>query len=487
MLFNSWAFAAFLAVTFVLYYSPPVRRFQVPFLVTASFLFYGHGQPALLLLLAWSIAVNAATSTLVARTSGSARLGWASFGVAINLAVLATFKYGSLFAELFFDAATRGDSRLASLLFALPLPVGISFYTFEGISLLVDVLRSRRDDRITSSAIVNSQSSVHVARTALFISFFPHLAAGPILKARHFFPQVGPKDFQAIRWEPAFRALVTGFFLKMFVADNLNAQTIALTYPYYRSLSLSTAATLVFGYSIQIFADFAGYSLIAIGLAELFGYRLPENFRLPYISRSLAEFWRRWHISLSTWLRDYLYISLGGNRRGPVRTYFNLFAVMVLGGFWHGAAWSYAIWGAYHGAGLVLERLLRSRRETPAESQEGVLRTVARTIAVFLFVTIGWLLFKFPEFQHLREFIGCAVSNRSLPLAKNVAVPVLLFSSPVIVYHALGIPYVRRLRARVASQWPRASRFVLASAYGSMLAMSVLNYGTASAFIYFQF
>ena len=233
----------------------------------------------------------------------------------------------------------------------------------------------------------------------------------------------------------------------MTIADNLKDYTFWIAFPYYQSLSTLTGLVLLFGYSIQIFADFAGYSLIAIGTAAAFGYNLPQNFNFPYISRSLAEFWSRWHISLSSWLKDYLYIPLGGNRKGKLRTYLNLAIVMILGGLWHGAAWSYAIWGAYHGLGLALERLVNDRTKVNRSGtlwQELVLDNI-KMLFVFCFVSFGWLLFKLPKFEEVLGFITAMINNTHLP--NNIygaIVPILLFSTPVFIYHLIHHPIIEK-------------------------------------------
>ncbi|MFN9911764.1 MAG: MBOAT family O-acyltransferase, partial [Pirellulaceae bacterium] len=219
------------------------------------------------------------------------------------------------------------------------------FYTFHGISLLVDVFRGRNLETFERDKSLYR----HLADTLLYLVFFPQLIAGPIIKAKEFYPQVTLKSIRQVDYQGSVRLLILGLFLKTVVADNLSEQTFWIAYPYFLGKSSADLLLLLYGYSAQIFADFAGYSLIAIGLARLLGYQLPDNFHFPYLASSIGEFWRRWHISLSSWLCDYLYIPLGGNQKGAVRTYFNLIIVMFLGGLWHGAAWSFAIWGLWHG------------------------------------------------------------------------------------------------------------------------------------------
>src|ERR1700736_844085 len=313
MLFNSVIFTFLVAVTFALYYLPFVSRWQIYVLIVSSFIFYSYEQPVLLLLLLASIAINVITSYLVAVDKPQRQRLWAVIGVALNVGVLLFFKYGPLFANSFFGGAATSIGRF---LITIPLPIGISFFTFQGISLVVEVFRDQqhRDDSVPR--VVPRNFMDHLANTALFKSFFPYLVAGPIVKAHEFYPQIEAKEFRNIRWEAAFRALTVGYFLKMVVADNMKDATFWIEFPFFMNDSTLTLTALIFGYSMQIFSDFAGYSLIAIGLGHLFGYALPTNFNFPYISRSFSEFWTRWHISLSSWLREYLYYPLGGNRRG---------------------------------------------------------------------------------------------------------------------------------------------------------------------------
>lgn len=489
MLFNSVPFVIFFLVVFTLYYLPAARRIQVPMLVCASFVFYCGAAPLLLLLLLLSIAINAVTSFQVNKAERAAQIGWAAGGVAANLAILGFFKYGALLSRLLTQTLGAAHVSVGASLLSLPLPVGISFYTFEGVSLLVDVLRQRASGA-ASATFVDRQAGRHVLKTSLFIAFFPHLIAGPILKARQFYPQIGVKFFGDIDWTRVFRCLVTGYFLKMVVADNLKDYTFWIAFPYFQKETAATNLALLFGYSMQIFADFAGYSLIALGLAAAFGYTLPDNFLFPYLSRSLSEFWRRWHISLSTWLRDYLYFPLGGNRKGRLRTYVNLLLVMTLGGLWHGAAWSYAVWGLFHGAGLAAERLVRDRIGVRSAVEDDLsarwgLRDFVKLTVTFAFVTGGWLLFKLPDFDQTRAFVAALAQNARGGPDLRLFLPVAVFSLPVIVYHAMNLPSCQAQRAAWAA-CPRY-RWCRDAAFGLMLTALLFNSGTSSEFIYFQF
>ncbi len=471
MLFNSWPFFALVVVTFALYYARPLRRLQAPILIAASFVFYAANDAWLLLLLIGSIAINVMASHLVMHGRPERRLFHATAGVALNLAVLAAFKYGPLIGRSFFPEA----SSIGQFLIGLPLPIGISFFTFQGITLLVDCLREKTHR--ADFPIADLPLRERAWKTTLYIGFFPQLVAGPIVKAHDFLPQIRRKTLDDIDWSTVYRSLVVGYFLKIVVADNLKDQTFWIAWPHFSHFSTHDLLILLFAYSMQIFADFAGYSLIAIGVAALFGYRLPQNFDFPYLSRSIAEFWRRWHISLSSFLKEYLYFPLGGNRKGRLRTYLNLMTVMLLGGLWHGAAWSYMVWGGCHGLALVGERMLRPHVRLPAHWLVDVLRM----LLVLGFVTFAWLLFKLPDFGQVIAFLRCLADNTALPDQPGLALAALLYSAPVVVYHLCHLYGCRR---RASLPLPAMSYPL---AYATMLFLIVSNPGQAGAFVYFQF
>jgi alginate O-acetyltransferase complex protein AlgI len=369
--------------------------------------------------------VNILTSYYVVYGNVKRKKALALTGVVVNLCALAFFKYSPLISKTFLDPS---DS-IGNFLLHIPLPIGISFFTFEGISLLMDVWKEKYVD---NKQIVPKSLAKHAQHTLFFISFFPHLIAGPILKAHEFFPQIKEKYFRDIQWEAAFKNLVTGYFLKMVIADNLKDFTHLMAEPYY--FSSITLFILVLGYSFQIFADFAGYSLIAIGLAKLFVYNFNINFNFPYISTSFKEFWKRWHISLSTFLMEYLYFSLGGNRKGKVRTYFNLLLTMTLGGLWHGAAWTYALWGFTHGAALAIERYINDNTTLKLNR----LGTIIKSIFVFLFVSAAWILFRLTP-DGVKLFVYYAWENLTKSLSVldiHLITFTLMYSLPVILYHA---------------------------------------------------
>src|SRR3954454_20175167 len=420
MTFTSWQFGVFAAIVFAAYYLPALRAFQVQLLVFASLFFYGYGQPELLALLAVAVFGTYLFLVLALRN----RQIWLPAGIAFNLALLAFFKYKLLF----IDPASPSLVDFAPLdfLLKLPLPIGISFFVFHNISLLVDLTRQK-------SAVPDLKS------VFLYIIFFPQLVSGPITRAEMFMPQIKPKYFADVPLVEAAKWILTGFFFKLYVANNLNEMTSYMSFPLYETLQTQDRWMLVFLYSYQIYADFFGYSSIAIGLALLFGYRLPLNFNLPYISHSFAEFWTRWHISLSTWLRTYLYIPLGGNRGGVSRTYLNLMIVMGLGGLWHGAALSYLAWGLLHGTLLVVERPFLFVLDSL--SRNGVFCgavTALRILVVFTCVSIAWVFFKLPHFDHAVGFFTGMFADHTaanpIRIYRSVA---LIYALPVILQHLI--------------------------------------------------
>ncbi|MET4493458.1 MBOAT family O-acyltransferase [Bradyrhizobium sp. LA7.1] len=452
MTFTSWQFGIFVGIVFGLYYVPYLQRFQVQFLVFASVACYGCGQLYLLPLLL--IAVLGTYFCLVLAFEN--RTTWVAAGIVFNLVLLSFFKYKFLF----IDAATAhpiGFSPLDFLL-RLPLPIGISFFVFHNISLLVDLTREKRPPPLRDAF--------------LYIIFFPQLVSGPITRAGQFMPQIAPKRLSDVDFVEAAKWVLAGFFFKLYVANNLNEMTSYMDYPLYETVSTPDRWLLVFLYSYQIYADFFGYSAIALGLALLFGYRLPVNFNLPYISTSFSEFWTRWHISLSTWLRTYLYIPLGGNRKGPVRTCLNLMIVMTLGGLWHGASLSYALWGLLHGLLLVIERPFLK-----VLGEAGPIVRVVRMGVVFFCVTMLWIFFKLPNFDHALGYIsGMFIPTENPNPAKLYRNLALLYALPVLIQH-LGIGTL------VGGPLRRWEPYL----YGALAALACLEAGPDAAFIYFQF
>lgn len=466
MNYTNGTFFLFFIAVFTVYYLARNKSTQISILIGASLFFYAYESPRLLLIFlsSWFITSATAFAVLSPARHNSKKI-YAICGVVANLALLGFFKYKFLFLGQS-PLNLPNQSGLGAWLLLAPLPIGISFYTFHGISLLLDTFRK-------NTAVGEKQSrSQFFMNTLLYLAFFPQLVAGPIIKAREFYPQVKAKRIREIDFNSVFKTLVTGYFLKIVIADNLSEQTFWIAYPYFQWRSSTDLIVLLCGYSFQIFADFAGYSLIAIGLAQLLGYKLPDNFNFPYFSSSLAEFWRKWHISLSSFLRDYLYLPLGGNRKGEFRTYLNLLVVMFLGGLWHGAAWSFAIWGLWHGIGLVLERPWSKSRILLSQHP---LAVAIRVITVFSFVTLGWLLFKLQDFSEAYLYLTKIIHNENHETSKGPLLLIALYGFPVFAYHVLNL-----IRARLT---PPIKQLV----YGVMLFFILTNPGPTKSFIYFQF
>jgi alginate O-acetyltransferase complex protein AlgI len=453
MAFTSWPFAALTIVTLALYYLPPLRRFQIQTLLVASVYFYAYEEWRFLPLLL-------GTLFFTFYCVGNGRQLQA-IGIIANLMVLAVFKYKFLFVGV----QDELPSNVVGMLLALPLPIGISFFVFHNISMLVDFVQRKLP-------------RPKFAEAGVYIIFFPQLISGPINKARDFFPQISPKRIGDVSFVSASRWIIGGYFLKLFCANNLDQLTSWMSPALYPSVASGDRAMLLMLYSFQIFADFAGYSAIAIGIALLFGYRLPINFREPYTSASFSEFWTRWHISLSSWLRTYLYIPLGGNRLGTARTHFNLMAVMTLGGLWHGAGLSYLFWGMAHGACLVLERPFLGYEERLYSHAPRALAATyrgIRIILVFIVVSFLWIFFKLPNFTDAMSYAS-TLGGTEFRFRTNFYWYALVYSAPVVLLH-LFVWVSRRA----------VFQLIEPAFYAALLFLSIVEAGPDSAFIYFQF
>jgi D-alanyl-lipoteichoic acid acyltransferase DltB (MBOAT superfamily) len=467
MLFNSTLFLAFFSAVYALHLLLQRHtRLQNVWLLLASYLFYAAWDWRFLGLIALSTAVDYLAGLRMSATAdAAARRRWVVTSVGVNLGILATCKYLDFFAESLAGLAGLAGLELGTVTLHFVLPVGISFYTFQSMSYSIDVYR-RRTEACTSALDF-----------ALFVAFFPQLVAGPIERASRLLPQiVGPRRIDADAVQTGIFLIVWGLFKKVVVADNAGrlADLIFGNHTSFGSLDLTIG---VLAFSVQIYGDFSGYSDIARGLAKLLGFDLMVNFRLPWFARSPADFWRRWHISLSEWLRDYLYIPLGGSRWGSGRTLRNLALTMILGGLWHGAAWTFVLWGAYQGVLLVAQRLLEGGREP---SRRG-LAILGQTLLTFVLMQLGWLIFRAESLEQLAYFLqnlGFAPSSLSARFAWDL----LFVSWPLLAvqlwqHHSgqLLAPLRTPLGVRVA-----VHSFLLA-------AIVVLGVREATEFLYFQF
>jgi alginate O-acetyltransferase complex protein AlgI len=460
----------FLPLFLLCYYALPYR-FRSAWILLASYLFYGWWRMDFLALIAattlWTYGLGSLAARNVRRRRPRARAALIA-GVSLNLGTLGYFKYFNFGAESI-RALLSALGAAGFTPWEVILPIGISFYTFQATSYLIDVYRQ------------DTAPADNFLDLAAYIALFPQLIAGPILRYRDLAPQFKQRVHTFEKWSAGALRFMLGFSKKVLVADTVAALANAVFALPRPTLVDSWLGALA--YTVQIYFDFSGYSDMAIGLGLMMGFRFPENFNRPYLSKSITEFWRRWHISLSSWLRDYLYIPLGGNRRGTGRTYVNLLTVMILGGLWHGAAWTFAAWGAWHGLLLVGERLAgRGRRTLPPVL--GVLRTM-------LLIVIGWVVFRAPDFAgalHMYAgmvgLYGFGVSSelswqlRGSVLIVLAAAYLLMYAAPVLHRYSRSIP---RLRIGLALGANAAVIPVFVWSVTKLLA------GSYSPFLYFRF
>jgi alginate O-acetyltransferase complex protein AlgI len=463
MLFNTPQFVVFFLLVAGLHALLP-RRWRNAWLLAASLAFYSLWIPVYLLLFLAVVVVNYGFAVSIER--GTDRRTPLVASIVAMLGVLAYFKYRGFFLEVL--ATVTGAAAPATELF---LPLGISFYCFVLIALNVDIFRGR----------------LHLPRFSqylLFVMFFPHLIAGPILRGSEFLPQLELRGvYTADRIRRGLWLVAGGMVKKVVMGDFLLAPFVDAVFERPGVASAPVHLIAIYSLAFQIYCDFSGYSDIARGLACLLGYELPLNFAEPYLSRSPAEFWRRWHMTLSRWLRDYLYIPLGGNRAGPARTALNLLATMVLGGLWHGANWTFLLWGALHGVLLVVHRFLsRGREQEAARLGWGDLPAVVLT---FHAVCVLWVFFRSPDVGAATTVLGALGTT-----AWSTEWPVLQCGIVLLclAFHCLerGITENSgRLIAATRSSWPFAA--LEGVAFGLAVVLTVVCNGSGAAFLYFQF
>jgi len=387
MLFTTLSFLEFLLVVLLLFYFLP-RPYRRYLLLAASLFFYMAWRAKFVVLILGLITVDYFAALWISRREGAQRRVALLVSLAANVGMLGWFKYANFARETWFHLLHPGRTVIP---LDILLPLGISFHTFQSISYVVDVYRGEQE-------VVTSYVDY-----ALFVAFFPQLVAGPIVRAREFFHDLWNwKAPTGAEWQQGVAVMLTGFVKKLIFADQFSLVADRYFGNPAALPGMVPAWTGTIAFALQIFFDFSGYTDIAIGVALLFGFHFPENFRRPYLSASITEFWRRWHMTLSRWLRDYTYISLGGNRRGEFRTYLNLMLTMLIGGLWHGASWNFVIWGGYHGALLAIERAVWGRGE-----RTGLVR-IPLAIVTFLLVCIGWVFFR------AKTFAGAAFVVRQM-------------------------------------------------------------------------
>jgi alginate O-acetyltransferase complex protein AlgI len=384
MLFPTIEFAVFFAIVFPITWLLNFHNtWKKWFLVAASYYFYAYWHVGFTLLLFGSSVGNYAAALIIGRFKyRQHRLAVLWLAVAGNLALLGTFKYYNFFAASIDNAFNAFGLKVQIGFIELALPIAISFVTFHALSYIIDVYR-----RVL-------QPTTSLLDILFYISFFPHLIAGPIVRANKFLVQcVTPRDSMDIRLGQSVFLILGGLFKKVIIANYLSTNFVDAVFRNPASNSSLDLILAMYAYALQIYCDFSAYTDIAIGVANLLGYEFPENFNYPYRAISVQDFWRRWHISLSSWLRDYLYIPLGGNRYGTLATYRNIMITMALGGLWHGASWSFLIWGVLHGAALCTERVLGLTRQS-GHVDRGRLATALGWFFTFQFVSIAWIFFR---------------------------------------------------------------------------------------------
>jgi alginate O-acetyltransferase complex protein AlgI len=476
----------FSSVTFLFFFLPLTLLFcmltrkvswQNAVLLVASAIFYAWGEPRFVPVLAASILFSFICGKQLARNEGGLRKFWLTVGVVLNLLLLVVCKYANfIFDNYNLLAASAGFSEVR--ISPIPLALGISFFVFQAISYLVDIYRRQ------------ASPARNLASVALYLSMFPQLIAGPIVRYasidRHLRRRLQSPGRRGYGW----KLFVIGLAQKVLVADLVSTIADATWLPISLSVLDSGLAWVgLAAYTLQIYFDFAGYSNMAIGIGLMLGFGFPRNFRFPYLAISVADFWRRWHISLSTWFRDYLYIPLGGNRHGEWRTYRNLLIVFVLCGFWHGASWTFLIWGLHHGIFLVAERTLLRRAISAAP-------TWIRHVYVMLVVMTGWVWFRSESLdQAMRMFhalFGALRHSGDALQVMNAINPLSLTAMIAGTLFALDLP--RRLgvsirpRLRVTAGTPAfrvTSEFMLLSLF--VVTLSFVASGAYSPFLYFRF
>jgi alginate O-acetyltransferase complex protein AlgI len=460
MLFTQLEFPLFLLVVLLMAWASRSRVSRNAILLVASYYFYAYWDYRFCGLLLLSTLVDFFVARAMARAqSQPARRRLLIVSLVVNLGVLGFFKYFNFF----IDSAQpiMAAMGLSGQSLSIILPVGISFYTFQTLSYTIDVYRGK------------IRPSVSLLDFALYVAFFPQLVAGPIVRARELLPQLSVvPDFSRRRCYGGFQQLLRGAVKKVLIADRLG-EMVDVVFAGPELYSGLTVWIAVLAYTGQIYYDFSGYSDMAIGVAKMLGYRFPVNFRHPYLATSIAEFWRRWHMTLSRWLRDYLYISLGGNRVSRLMTYRNLMITMTLGGLWHGAAWTFVLWGAWHGAWLSIERFLNGITGRRMTASIGWLATM-------LIVIVGWVLFRSPNLHAALQCLG-----QMAALSSGIA------WYPPLVLGALGCLVAEHLawrtRLRRAMRLPWSAWYSPIATAIMMWALLIYAPQGFRPFVYFQF
>ncbi len=476
MLFTSAEFLVFLPLVFALYWLLAHRlKWQNLLVVVASYVFYGWWDWRFLLLIAFTSACSFAFGLLISRSLNEGKdrnARWFNaLNIVINIAILALFKYHNFFVESLISLFPRIGAE--KLLLNLILPVGISFYTFQALSYTIDVYRKK------------IEPTRDVVQFFAYVSFFPQLVAGPIERATQLLPQfVKERKFNDAMAVDGVRQMLWGFFKKIVVADNC-AVFVDNIWGNYTGQSGSTLLMAAFLFSIQIYCDFSGYSDIAIGCAKLFRIKLMRNFNVPYFSRDIAEFWRRWHISLTTWFRDYIYIPLGGSRVSKAKVVRNTLVIFLVSGLWHGANWTFVAWGAYH-AILFLPLIIlgKNRKYTNVVAEDRALPTIkelGQIVLTFILAMIGWILFRSETIGQAWDFLY-GMFNSTL-----FAKPSIPFKTVFFVVIMLVVEWIQRKKEHGFVMDGVKSGVLRYACYLAVLVVIFVFGVFNESFIYFQF
>jgi len=478
MLFNSFEYLLFLPIVFLLYWHVFNKsvRLQNFFVVIVSYIFYGWWNWHFLLLIAFTTLCSYFSGLAIMRDrqfgGGKSKLfAWAN--VVINLVILGIYKYYNFFVESFVEAFASLGVTLEMSTLRLVLPVGISFYTFQALSYTIDVYKQK------------IHPTKDIVAFVAFISFFPQLVAGPIERATNLLPQfLKPRRFDYVKAVDGMKQILWGLFKKMVIADNC-ADFVNSVWANYSSHSSGVLVLAAVLFAFQIYGDFSGYSDIAIGSARLFGINLMRNFNFPYFSRNVSEFWKRWHISLNTWFVDYIYIPLGGSRRGQLVKLRNTFAIFLLSGLWHGANWTFVLWGLYHSFLFVPLMVLGKAKGYSKQIAEGrllpTLREAFSILVTFFLVVIGWIIFRADNISQFFDYMNCMTCHVMLDDSTGMPKYTLAYILVLLMVEWLNRNKQYGLQFQLPSRWMRWSLYVLLSI------VILTQAGNQAEFIYFQF
>jgi alginate O-acetyltransferase complex protein AlgI len=473
VVFNSLTFVVFFALLLLLHRLPIGWTAKKVNLLLASYLFYAAWNPPFIVVLWISTAVDWIVARRLYQSTGVARRrAWLVISLAVNLGILAFFKYGEFLLQNWQALLASVGVDYVPPVWNIILPVGISFYTFQTMAYTLDVYLGR------------SKPLDSLLDFSLFVTFFPQLVAGPIVRPSQLVPQFAtPRQATRDQLLWGLGLMTLGLFMKVVIADSGLAQSADFVFGSDKAVGFADAWLGTLAFSGQIFCDFAGYSTIAIGSSLCLGFALPDNFRMPYAAIGFSDFWRRWHISLSTWLRDYLYIPLGGNRGSEVRTYVNLMLTMLLGGLWHGASWTFVVWGGLHGLYLAGERWIRAKTGVAGDPASGWNRLALALVTYFL-VNITWVFFRADTFAGAARILQGMSGLATDPVA--VLPTIHMIKVGVIITGIVAIQWLMRKRT-LEDVVARAPWWLTGFVAAAMLFAVIISQGSGEAFIYFQF